>query len=153
MIEKASPAENTTLRWTRNGYLLTTDRTLLNVDVIHAYLAETSYWAKGRSRETVQRSMDNSLCFGVIHGTQLVGFARVITDYAVHAYVADVFVLPEHRGRGLGKWLVEGMLAHPQLKGIPKWSLDTRDAQGLYAQFGFEPSEPGRHMGLRRTET
>lgn len=136
----------------RDGYVLTTDRGLLDVDMIHAYLSHTSYWAQGRSRETVLRSMENSLCFGIYEGTRQVGFARVITDYAVHAYVADVFVLPEHRGRGLGKWLVEAMLSHPLLEEIPKWSLDTRDAQGLYAQFGFQPSEPGRHMGLRRPE-
>lgn len=137
----------------RDSYTLSTDPSKLDVDVIHTYLSEHSYWAQGRSRTVVERSIEHSLCFGVYRGKHQVGFARVITDYAVHAYLADVFVLPEHRGRGLGKWLVASMLSHPLLRGITKWSLDTRDAQGLYEPFGFERAAPGRHMGLRREET
>lgn len=135
-----------------NGYTLSTDPSRLDIDVVHTYLSEHSYWARGRSRSVVERSIEHSLCFGVYQGKHQVGFARVITDFAVHAYLADVFVLPEHRGRGLGKWLVASMLSHPLLRGVTKWSLDTRDAQGLYEPFGFERAAPGRHMGLRREE-
>lgn len=134
------------------GYTLSTDPSLLDLDVIHTYLSEHSYWAQGRSRAVVARSIEHSLCFGIYQGNQQVGFARVITDFTVHAYLSDVFVLPEHRGRGLGKWLVASMLAHPLLRGVTKWSLDTRDAQGLYEPFGFESAATGRHMGLRREE-
>jgi GNAT superfamily N-acetyltransferase len=136
----------------RDGYTLSTDPSRLDIDVIHTYLSKHSYWAKGRSRAVVARSIAHSLCFGIYQGKHQVGFARVITDFAVHAYLADVFVLPEYRGQGLGKWLVASMLAHPLLRGVTKWSLDTRDAQGLYEPFGFEPAAPGRHMGLRREE-
>lgn len=122
----------------------------LDLDLIQRYLSEESYWAQGRSRDVVARTVENSLCFGMYDGNKQIAFARVITDYAVHAYIADVFVLEPYRGRGLGKRLVASILAHPQLQQIQKWSLDTRDAHGLYEQFGFEKSEYGRHMALRK---
>lgn len=134
----------------RGGYELSTDRERLDIDVVHRFLSSESYWAKGRSRDTVSRSLQNSLCFGVYKGSVQVGFARVLTDYAVHAYIADVFILPDHRGRGLGKWLVNAILAHPSLQEVSRWSLDTMDAQELYEKFGFTPAAPGRHMGLRK---
>lgn len=134
----------------REGYELSTDDDRLDVDLVHAFLSQASYWAKGRSRETVVRSIQNSLCFGVYKGSAQVGFARVITDYAVRAYIADVFIVPEHRGSGLGKWLVEAILSHPSLQDVSRWSLDTMDAHGLYEKFGFTVVEPGRHMGLRK---
>lgn len=135
-----------------DGYELSTDPARLDVDLVHQYLAQESYWARGRSREVVARSIENSLCFGLYSGASQVGFARVISDYTIFAYIADVFVLTAYQGQGLGKWLVESILAHPQLSSVRKWSLDTRDAQGLYEQFGFVIAEHGRHMGLRRED-
>jgi N-acetylglutamate synthase-like GNAT family acetyltransferase len=119
-------------------FLISTDRSKLDVDVIHRFLAR-SYWAEGIPRETVMRSIENSLCFGVYDNARQIGFARVISDFATFAYIADVFILEPYRERGLGKELVASIMAHPDLQGLRRWSLGTRDAQGLYAQFGFEP--------------
>src|SRR6185369_452919 len=123
--------------WHRDDYTISTDRSRLDLDLIHHYLSSESYWATGRAREVVQRSIENSLPFGIYHGTDQVGFARIVTDYATFAWVADVFVLPAHRGRGLSKWLMEVMIAHPQLQGFRRWVLSTKDAQGLYERYGF----------------
>jgi N-acetylglutamate synthase-like GNAT family acetyltransferase len=119
-------------------FLISTDRSKLDVDVIHRFLAR-SYWAEGIPRETVMRSIENSLCFGVYDNPKQIGFARVISDFATYAYVADVFILEPYRERGLGKELMASIMAHPDLQGLRRWSLGTRDAQGLYAQFGFKP--------------
>lgn len=108
------------------------------LDAVHRFLAN-SYWAKGIPREVVWRSIRGSLCFSVFHGRELVGFARVITDRATFAYVADVFVVPAHRGRGIATWLLETILAHPELQGLRRWLLATHDAHPLYAKFGFGP--------------
>src|SRR5262249_53570546 len=114
--------------------------------VVHGYLVK-SYWADGIPRELVRRSIQQSLCFGLYHGPRQIGFARVITDYTTYGYLGDVFVLEEHRGRGLGKWLVEVGMAHPQLQGSRRWSLLTRDAPLLYKPFGFRPlASPDRWM-------
>ena len=153
MARDPDMAKDAPFNASRDGYELSTDPARLDIDVIHAYLANESYWAKGRSRDRVARALKHSLCVGVYSGSQQVGFARAITDYAVHAYIADVFVLPAHRGRGLGKWLVSSLLAHPLLRDINKWSLYTMDAHGLYEPFGFGITEPGRHMRLNRKET
>ncbi len=120
------------------GYTVSDDPARLDVDRIHRYLAEDSYWTAGRSRATTDRSFANSLCIGLYapDGSQA-GFARLVTDRTTSAHLADVFVLPEHRGRGLGKAMVAAVLAHPDLATIHRWSLTTRDAHGLYAQFGF----------------
>jgi GNAT superfamily N-acetyltransferase len=119
----------------------------MDVDVIHRYLSEESYWAKGIPRDVVERSIANSFCFGAFDDRQQIAFARVITDYATFAYLADVFVLPSHRGRGISKQLMQAIITHPRLAGLRRWHLVTRDAQGLYAQFGFEPLDvPERHM-------
>ena len=128
-------------------YLVSTDTGWLDLDVIHSFLSEHSYWAKGIPRDVVARSVANSLCFGVYalidsggdHPRRQVGFARVTTDRATFAYLADVFVLPEHRGRGLSKRLIETILAHPDLQGLRRWLLATADAQALYQKFGFTP--------------
>ena len=117
--------------------------------MIHGYL-ERSYWARGIPRAVVERSLRNSLGFGIYEDAQLVGFARVVTDLATFAYLADVFVLEAYRGRGLSKWLMECMVEHPDLKDLRRWHLVTRDAQGLYAKFGFAEPEPGKHMERRR---
>lgn len=123
--------------WQRGDYLISTDRARIDFDVIHGYLSKESYWATGRSVETVKRSVTNSLPFGIYKDGRQVGFARVVTDYATFAWVADVFVLEEFRGMGLSKWLVEVMLSHPELQGFRRWVLATKDAHGLYQKFGF----------------
>jgi GNAT superfamily N-acetyltransferase len=133
--------------WERGDYLISTDRSRLNIELIHEFLSTTTYWAIGRAREVVQRSINNSLPFGIYQGNDQVGFARVVTDYATFAWVADVFVLPEHRGRGLSKRLMEVILAHPELQGFRRWVLATKDAHSLYARFGFiELHRPERWM-------
>ena len=131
-------------------YRITSGRSalLLHVNCIHAYLT-TSYWAEGIPRAIVERSMRNSLCFGVLRGKSLVAFCRVITDKATYAYLADVFVLAEHRGKGLSKRMMEAVKAHKDLQGIRRFMLVTRDAHGLYAKYGFNPlAQPERHMEL-----
>jgi GNAT superfamily N-acetyltransferase len=123
-----------------------TDKRRLDVERIHAFLT-TSYWAKGIPLDVVRRSIERSLCFGLYDGDEQVGFARVVSDGATFAYLADVFVLDSHRGRGLGKLLVSEVLAHPELQGLRRWVLATRDAHALYAQHGFTPlSNPQRFM-------
>jgi GNAT superfamily N-acetyltransferase len=117
--------------------------------MIHDFLANEAYWSPGVAWEVVARSLENALCFGVYHGDEQVGLARVISDFATFAYIADVFIRSEHRGKGLGKWLVETMLKHPDLQGLRKWTLDTQDAHGLYAHFGFKEAPPGKHMVYR----
>lgn len=136
----------------RDNYTITTDKARLDVGVIHDYLSQISYWAQGRSRETVERSIENSLCFGVYDGDQQVGFARVVTDSVTFGWLCDVFILPSHQGRGLGKWLVECATAHPDVAGLKNLLLATRDAHGLYANHGgFKPlEEPARWMIKRQ---
>lgn len=123
--------------WQRGEYAISTDDNRLDIPVIHDFISNQSYWAQGRTIETVQRALNNSLNFGLYRDKQLVGFARVVTDYATFAWIADVFVLPEHRGRGLAKWLMEMILSHPDLQGFRRWVLATKDAHSLYARFGF----------------
>ncbi|HXG58549.1 MAG TPA: GNAT family N-acetyltransferase [Thermoanaerobaculia bacterium] len=131
------------------SYTISTDKSLLDVDRIHAFLSRESYWANNIPREIVERSIANSLCFGAYDGTLQVGFARVVTDYAVFAYVGDVFVLPSHRGRGISKMILRAIREHPALQGLRRWHLVTRDAHGLYEQSGFRSlDEPARHMEI-----
>jgi len=122
--------------WIQGEYEVTTDPSRIDVGAVHGFLT-ASYWAKGVPLEAVDRSIQNSLCFGIYRGKEQAGFARVITDRATFAYLADVFVLPGFRGRGLSKWLMQCIMAHPDLQGLRRWSLVTRDAHGLYQQFGF----------------
>ena len=129
-------------------YTVSTDKTLLDRALIHRFLT-TSYWAEGRSRKLVDAAIDGSLCFGIYAGDGQVGFARVVTDYATFAYLDDVFVLEAHRGQGLGKRLVEAVLTHPRLQTC-SWTLFTRDAHGLYAQFGFEHSRNPERLMRRK---
>jgi len=126
------------MEWTRHNFTVTDDPARLDRDVIWRFLA-SSYWAKNVPRATVDRSLDNSLCFALLDGARQVGFARVVSDRATFAYVMDVFVLSEYRGRGLGKWLIACVTSHPDLQGLRRWILGTRDAHGLYRQFGFTP--------------
>jgi GNAT superfamily N-acetyltransferase len=133
--------------WQRGEFLISTDQRRLEREMIHDFLSRQSYWAKGRELEVVNRGIDNSLSFGIYRGKQQIGFARVVTDYATFAWLADVFVLEEYRGRGLGKWLIEVILAHPQLQGFRRWALATKDAHELYRDFGFnELMRPERWM-------
>lgn len=128
---------------------ISTDPERLDRDLIHRFLSESSYWASGIPRDLVERSIDNSLCFGAYDGRAQAGFARVITDYATFAYLADVFVLPSHRGQGIGRQLVEAARNHPDLQRIRRWHLVTADAHALYASAGFRPLEnPERHMEI-----
>ncbi len=120
--------------WQRGDYEISTDPSRLDIALIHDFLSNSSYWATGRTREVVQRSIENSFPFGIYQGKAQVGFARVVTDYATFAWIADVFVLPEHCGRGLSKWLMEVMLAHPQLQGFRRWVLSTKDAHRAVAR-------------------
>jgi GNAT superfamily N-acetyltransferase len=132
--------------WRRGEYTITTDPARVDLAVVHGFLT-TCYWAKGIPLELVRRSIEHSLAFSVYDGDRQVGFARVITDYATFAYLGDVFVLESHRGRGLSKWLMEVVVAHPQLQGFRRWVLLTRDAHGLYRQFGFAAvAAPERYM-------
>jgi GNAT superfamily N-acetyltransferase len=134
----------------RDTYTISTDPARLDLDLIHQYLTH-SYWAEGIPPDLVERSIENSMPFGIFDGERQVGFARVITDRATFAYLADVFVLESHRGRGLSRWLMEVIMAHPELQGLRRWMLATRDAQGLYAKFGFSaPSGPGSLMQILR---
>ena len=131
----------------RDGYEIDDDPGRLDLDVVHRFLSEDSYWAKGRSRQAVERAVAGSLNFGLYHGTAQVGFTRVVTDRATFAWVCDVFVLGEHRGQRLGHWLIETMLAHPELQGLRRFLLATADAHGVYADAGFVPlSEPWKWM-------
>jgi GNAT superfamily N-acetyltransferase len=120
------------------GCSIDTDPARLDVDLIHRFLA-TSYWAQGIPRAVVERAIAGSLCFGLYEGAAQVGFARVITDRATFAYLADVFVVESRRGRGLSKTLIAAIRAHPALQDLRRWLLVTRDAHALYAQFGFTP--------------
>jgi GNAT superfamily N-acetyltransferase len=150
----------------RGEFLISTDPARLDVEMIYEFLTNC-YWARGVPREVVARSIEHSLCFGIYdessetfpglaqdkrHGAQ-VGFARVITDFATIAYLGDVFVLESHRGRGLSKWMMECITQHPALQGLRRWILLTRDAHGLYSQFGFTPvAAPDRYMELHQPD-
>jgi GNAT superfamily N-acetyltransferase len=135
-----------------SGYIVSTDRSRLDLDLIHAFLIE-AYWSRGVPRLLVERSIANSLPFGLYTPSgQQAGFARAVTDYAVFAYIGDVFVTEPHRGRGLGKFLIACVLAHPELKGLRRWALATDDAHGLYRRFGFgPPAKPEVHMFIERS--
>jgi GNAT superfamily N-acetyltransferase len=133
---------------------ISTDQDSLDVSMIHSFLSNESYWVPGISRASVEKCIKHSLCFGVyLHGRQI-GFARVVTDFVRYAHLLDVFVLPEFRGRGIGKLLMENVLAHPELRTIVRYTLGTQDAHGLYAQYGFTaPANPERQMELLRAQS
>ncbi|HEY7113150.1 MAG TPA: GNAT family N-acetyltransferase [Thermoanaerobaculia bacterium] len=136
------------MEWRRGPFLVSTDQARLDRDAIHAFL-RTSYWAAEIPREIVDRSIENSLCFGVFEDGRQVAFARVVSDFATFAYLADVFVIPSHRGRGISKWLMEIIRAYPDLQNLRRWNLATRDAHSLYERFGFRPpAHPERLMEI-----
>jgi len=121
-----------------NKFYISTDKEKLDVKLILDFLNNDSYWAKGRSIETIQKSIENSLCFGIYKGSQQIGFARVVTDYSVFAWILDVFILKEFREQGLGVKLMESIMNHEELQNLQRWGLATDDAHGLYEKFGFE---------------
>jgi len=141
------------VEYRRGEFLISTSRERIDLNVVHGFLTNC-YWAKGIPREVVARSMEHALCFGIYDGQGAqVGFARVISDFATVAYIGDVFVLATHRGRGLGKWLMECIMQHPALQNLRRWFLTTRDAHGLYSQFGFTPVKaPERFMELHQPD-
>ena len=135
--------------WRKGDYLISTDNNLLDLAVIHGFLT-TSYWSEGIPFDIVKKSMDHSLNFGLYRGDQQIGFARVITDYATFAYIGDVFILEEYRGRGLSKWMMEAVAEHPELQGLRQWVLFTRDAHGLYEKTGFVRAENAERLMVKR---
>ncbi len=146
-------APDAIVEFRRGEFVISTDRARIDLDMVYRFLTHC-YWAKGIPREVVERSIKHSLCFGVYDGSdRQAGFARVISDFATIAYVGDVFVLDTHRGRGLGKWLMESITQHPALQNLRRWILTTRDAHGLYARVGFTPvKSPERFMELHRPD-
>lgn len=131
-----STPEITAVSWTRDGFTITCDPARFDLEMIAGFLS-SSYWAKGIPQATVEESLRNSLCFALLDADRQIGFARVISDYATIAYLGDVFILPEYRGRGLSKWLMDCVVSHPRLQGLRRWILATSDAHKLYGQFGF----------------
>lgn len=139
----------TSNEYQKDEFNISTDKSRLQIEVIQKFLVEDSYWAKTRTLEQTRTAIENSLCFGLYFQDKQIGFARVVSDYATFAYIGDVFVLEEFRGRGLSKWLMEVMIGHPDLQGLRRWILATQDAHGLYAQFGFHGLKfPERWMEL-----
>ena len=133
-------------------YCISTDKSRLNVDLIHNFLSST-YWTAAMTLDSVKRTIAGSLCFGVYQAPEQIGFARIITDSATFAYLADVFILEAYRGRGLSKWLLQTILSHPDLQGLRRWTLATRDAHELYKQFGFEtPKYPEHWMEIHHAD-
>lgn len=149
----------------KNEFIISTDKSKLNVQFIHNYLSNESYWAKNIPAETVNKSIEGSFCFGLyvnenkftaatkIYAGRQIGFARVVTDHATFGYLADVFVIEEFRGKGLAKWMMEEIMDQPDLQGLRRWLLATKDAHGLYTKFGFLPlDKPERIMGFKPFE-
>lgn len=123
--------------WQQGEFVISTDPARLDLEVIHHFLSRESYWAQGRTKELIQRSIANSLAFGIYQGEVQVGFCRVVTDYTTFAWLCDVFVLQPWRGLGLSKWMMEVVTSHPELQGLRRWLLGTGDAQELYRKYGF----------------
>jgi N-acetylglutamate synthase-like GNAT family acetyltransferase len=137
-------------QYIKDNYIISTDKSKLEISVIHDFLSH-SYWAEDIPMEIVKKAIENSLCFGVYNGRKQIGFARVISDYSTFAYLADVFIVEEERGKGLSKWLMECILKHQQLQGLRNFCLLTRDAHSLYAQYGFENlSKPQNFMAIKK---
>ncbi|MEM7708116.1 MAG: GNAT family N-acetyltransferase [Pseudomonadota bacterium] len=142
------------MQWQKEEFTVSTDRESFDISVIHQFLSEDAYWCQGIPLETLTRAIENSLCFGLFHQAQQIGFARMITDQATFAYLADVFILPGFRGKKLSKWLITCIQSHPHLQGLRRVTLVTADAQGLYAQFGFtQLKNPERFMEINNPDT
>ena len=135
----------------KDGFLISTNKKKLQIKIIHEFLTN-SYWGKERKIEVVEKSIENSLCYGIYFKAEQVGFARVITDYATFAYLADLFILDKYRGKGLSKWLMEIILSHPDLQTV-NWILKTRDAHSLYSQYGFIVPEKPDHIMEKKQQS
>jgi GNAT superfamily N-acetyltransferase len=141
------------MEWSRDGYRVTDELSRLDAAAVHRFISVESYWAAGIPAATLERALENSLCFGLFRESEQVGFARVITDRATYGYLCDVYVDSAHRGAGLGKWLVQCVLSHPDLQGLRRLCLMTRDAHELYRPFGFRPMrEPARYLEIHRPD-
>jgi GNAT superfamily N-acetyltransferase len=150
LVDTQAEADLAPATYTRGAYTISTDPARLDLDVIHGYI-DRSYWAAGRPRDLMARALRHSLNFGVYHGETQVGLGRVITDYTTYAYLCDVFILEEHQGQALGKWLIEVITQYPALATVGRFMLATRDAHGLYTQYGFQPlANPDIQMELLR---
>ena len=125
------------MEWKKGDFLITTEKSKLDIDVIQSFLENDSYWAQNRTLEQTKTAIENSICFGVYDGERQIGFARVVSDCATFAYIGDVFILDEYRGRGLSKWLMEVIVSHPDLQNLRRWILATQDVHGLYEKFEF----------------
>jgi N-acetylglutamate synthase-like GNAT family acetyltransferase len=135
------------MNWQKENFIISDEKEKLDAEYIHDYLANKSYWAENIPLETVRKSIDGSICFGIYENEKQIGFARVVTDKATFGYLADVFIDENYRTKGLSKWLMEIIMAHRELQGLRRWMLGTKDAHGLYEKFGFEPLEnPERIM-------
>lgn len=143
--------ENSPTEWRRGEFIISADKSRIDVPTVTKWLAEQSYWAQGIPQEIVERAIAGSETFGMYHEPtgQQAGFARVITDGATFAYLCDVFIFPEFQGRGLGTWMMEVIWNRPEMQTLRRWALATRDAHGLYEKFGFEPDISGRWMTRR----
>lgn len=137
------------MEWRKDKYLVSTDKSMLSLEVVSDFLINKSYWAQDRTREQIENSINNSLCFGVYDGSRQIGFARVVTDYSVMYWLCDVFIDEKYRGQGLGKLLVECVAGHPDLKGL-SGILATKDAQGLYRKYGFIVPDPDKATFMRK---
>jgi len=135
----------------KNGFTISTDTNLIDLDEVHRFLSTETYWAKNIPMATVEKSIRNSLCFSLFFDGKQIGFARIITDKATFAYMSDVYILKEFRGKGLSKWMMEVMMEHPDLQGLRRFVLVTYDAQSLYDKFGFKNlAHPERYMEIVR---
>ena len=133
----------------KKGFVISTDKSLIDFETVYSYLTNDSYWARGIKAERLKKAIEHSICFGIYHDGKQAGFARVVTDLATFAYICDVFILPDYRRHGLSKWLMQTIRQHPELQGLRRWSLATLDAHGLYEQFGFTAlSKPQNWMEI-----
>lgn len=139
---------NTPFIRTRGEYTVSDNKSRLDLNVIHSFLTRT-YWAEGIKMDRIERVVEHSFCFGLFKGEQMIGFGRVLSDTSAIAYMMDFFVLEEHRGKGLGKWLVESVLAYPPLQDVRRWMLATEDAHSLYSRYGFGPYEPAEELMMK----
>jgi GNAT superfamily N-acetyltransferase len=136
----------------QGDFSISTDKSKLDLQAIHHFLSKESYWSQNIPFETVKTASENSLTFGVYHNQQQIGYARIISDYATVAYLGDVYILPEFRGQGLSKWLMEAIMTHPNLQGLRRWILLTADAHELYKKYGWtEIAKPDRWMELHNS--
>lgn len=149
------PNEKTVKEWTRNGYTMSSDRTRIDMDVVFDFISNQSYWAQGVSRDRVERTVNGSLVLGIYtEAGEMIGFGRAVTDCASFAYLMDIFVVPEHRGKGLATWFAEAIREHPDMKLVNKWMLATRDAHKVYERAGFSmPANPEWIMQIHNPRT